>query len=109
MQFLDIISVNIWDILISLINLLILFLVFKHFLFKPVQKMLDQRKQQVEDIYAAADESRTAAEDMKQQYEAHENAFHQNHPNFPEPVSFDEQIKRVRQIRTIEAMQEKKL
>lgn len=44
----------------------------------------------------------------KQQYEAHENAFHQNHPNFPEPVSFDEQIKRVRQIRTIEAMQEKK-
>ena len=69
MQFLDIISVNIWDILISLINLLILFLVFKHFLFKPVQKMLDQRKQQVEDIYAAADESRTAAEDMKQQYE----------------------------------------
>ena len=69
MQFLDIISVNIWDILISLINLLILFLVFKRFLFKPVQKMLDKRKQQVEDIYAAADESRTAAEDMKQQYE----------------------------------------
>ena len=69
MQSLDIISVNIWDILISLINLLILFLVFKRFLFKPVQKMLDQRKQQVEDIYAAADESRTAAEGMKQQYE----------------------------------------
>ena len=42
MQFLDIISVNIWDILISLINLLILFLVFKRFLFKPVQKMLDK-------------------------------------------------------------------
>ena len=33
-QSLDIISVNIWQILISLINLLILFLMLKKFLFK---------------------------------------------------------------------------
>lgn len=70
MQFLDIISVNIWDILISFANLLILFLVLKRFLFKPVQKMFDSRKKQVEDIYAEADESRSAAVSMKQEYEA---------------------------------------
>ena len=39
-QSLDIISVNIWQILISLINLLLLFLIIKKFLFKPVQNML---------------------------------------------------------------------
>ena len=35
------ISVNIWNIVISLCNLLIIFLVVKKFLFGPVQKMLD--------------------------------------------------------------------
>ena len=69
-DFLDIISVNIWDILISLANLLILFLILKRFLFKPVQKMFETRKQQVENIYAEADENRSQAVSMKQEYEA---------------------------------------
>ena len=70
MQFLDIISVNIWDILISFANLLIMFLILKRFLFKPVQKMFETRKNQVDTIYAEADESRAAAVSMKQEYEA---------------------------------------
>ena len=70
MQFLDIISVNIWDILISFANLLIMFLILKRVLFKPVQKMFEARKKQVETIYAEADESRSAAVSMKQEYEA---------------------------------------
>ena len=70
MQFLDIISVNIWDILISFANLLIMFLILKRVLFKPVQKMFETRKKQVETIYAEADESRSAAVSMKQEYEA---------------------------------------
>ena len=69
MQSLDIISVNIWEILISLANLLIMFLILKRFLFKPVQKMFETRKQQVDQIYSEADKSRTAAESMKQEYE----------------------------------------
>ena len=69
MQSLDIISVNIWDIIISLANLLVMFLILKRFLFKPVQKMFDMRKKQVEDIYAEAREERSQAEDMKQEYE----------------------------------------
>ena len=35
LQTLDIISVNIWQILISLINLLIMYLILKKFLFGP--------------------------------------------------------------------------
>ena len=70
MQSLDIISVNIWQIIISLANLLIMFLIIRRFLFKPVQKMLETRRKQVEDVYAEADEKRAAAIGMKQEYEA---------------------------------------
>lgn len=70
MQSLEIISVNIWSILISLANLLIMFLILKRFLFKPVQKMMAARKQQVDQIYQDAKENRDSAINMKQEYEA---------------------------------------
>ena len=69
MQTLDVISVNIWQILIPLANLLIMFLILKKFLFKPVQNVLAQRQAQVDRIYADAEQDRTAAGDMKQEYE----------------------------------------
>jgi F-type H+-transporting ATPase subunit b len=69
MQSLDIISVNIWNILLSLANLLIIFLIMKKFLFKPVQKVMNERQSQVDKIYSDADESRNAANEMKQEYE----------------------------------------
>lgn len=70
MQSLEIISVNIWSILVSLANLLIMFLILKRFLFKPVQKMMAARKQQVDQIYQDAKENRDSAINMKQEYEA---------------------------------------
>ena len=70
MQSLEIISVNIWSILVSLANLLIMFLILKRFLFKPVQKMMAARKQQVDQIYQDAKENRGSAIHMKQEYEA---------------------------------------
>ena len=66
----DIISVNLWDILISFANLLIMYLILKRVLFKPVQKMFETRKNQVDSIYAEASESREQAVSMKQEYEA---------------------------------------
>ena len=69
MQSLEIISVNIWSILVSLANLLIMFLILKRFLFKPVQKMMAARKQQVDQIYQDAKENRDSAINMKQEYE----------------------------------------
>lgn len=69
-QSLDIISVNLWQILISLANLLIIFFILKRFLFKPVQKVMQARQDQVNKLYGEAEESRSAAAGMKQEYEA---------------------------------------
>ncbi|MBR6568936.1 MAG: ATP synthase F0 subunit B, partial [Clostridia bacterium] len=66
----DIISVNLWSILISLANLLIMFIILKKFLFKPVQKVFAQRQEQVDKIYGDAEQDRNAAVSMKQEYEA---------------------------------------
>ncbi len=64
MQSLEVISVNIWQILISLCNLLIMFLLLKKFLFKPVKKMLAERQAAIDEQYdaAAADKQRAAAD-----------------------------------------------
>ncbi len=55
MQTLDIISVNIWQIVISLCNLVIIFLIIKHFLYKPVKKMMDKRKEDIDKELAEAE------------------------------------------------------
>lgn len=61
----EVISVNIWLILISLCNLLILFLILKKFLFKPVTKTLDERKKAIDADYTAAAEANSEAEQSK--------------------------------------------
>lgn len=65
MQSLEVISVNIWQMLISLLNLLILFLLFKKFLFGPVNKMLANRQRDIDARYDAAEEAKCAAEEDK--------------------------------------------
>lgn len=62
MQSLDVISVNLWQILISLANLLILFLLIKKFLYAPVQKMLDKRQAELNSKYDEAREAKSKAE-----------------------------------------------
>lgn len=61
MQHLDIISVNLWQMLVSLLNLVLLFLLVKKFLYKPVKKMLDERQKSIEDDYAAASTAKEQA------------------------------------------------
>lgn len=67
-QNLPVISVNIWQILISLANLLILFLILKKFLYKPVLRMLEARQNAVEEQYSAADEAKRSAMADKAEY-----------------------------------------
>ena len=62
MQSLDVISVNIWQILISLCNLVILFLILKKFLFKPVQNVTQTRRAELDDIYSEAKAAQTRAD-----------------------------------------------
>ena len=68
-QSLDIISVNLWQILISLANLLIIYLILKKVLFAKVQGVMNTRQSQVTEMYDAADKSRTDAESMKRSEE----------------------------------------
>lgn len=68
-QSLDIISINVWSILISLANLLIIFLILKKLLFKPVKKMLATRRAQVDKIYDDANAAKKTAEADREIYE----------------------------------------
>ena len=69
MQTLDIISVNLWQILISLANLLIIFLVVKKFLFKPVKNMMAKRQAEIDAQYADAAAAQKTADDNKAEWE----------------------------------------
>ena len=73
MQHLDVISVNIWQILIALINLTILFLVLKKFLFKPVEKVLKKRQDELDGQYEKANNALSAAETAQSEYETRLN------------------------------------
>ena len=70
MQSLSIISVNIWQILISLANLAILTLILKKFLFKPVRKVLDGRREAIDESYARAEKAQAEAEENRKNYAA---------------------------------------
>lgn len=62
MQSLDVISINLWDTIISLLNLLILCYIIKKFLYKPVKNMLSKREAELNDLYKTANESIMRAE-----------------------------------------------
>lgn len=61
MQALDVISVNFWQIIISLTNLILLFLLVKKFLFGPVERMLQKRQDDIDNRYKDADEAKKRA------------------------------------------------
>ena len=61
-QTLDVISVNIWQIVISLANLLLIYIILKKLLWKPVQKVMDERKAMVDKQFADAAEAEAEAE-----------------------------------------------
>lgn len=69
MQSLDVISINIWQILVSLLNLVILFLLIKKFLYKPVKKMLVDRQANIDKKYSDAEEARNKALEDQKSYE----------------------------------------
>lgn len=69
MQTLDIISVNLWQILISLCNLLILFLIIKKFLFGPVKKAMAKRQQEIDSKLDEAESAKQIALSGKTKWE----------------------------------------
>ena len=64
------IGLNPWTALFMLCNLVLVFLVFKKFLFKPVQKMIDDRQKEIDDLYAEGEAKRLEAEQLHADYSA---------------------------------------
>ena len=69
MQTLDIISVNLWQILISLANLFIIFVILKKFLYKPVEGVMQKRREEIDMQYAEAAKAEEVAEKNKKEWE----------------------------------------
>lgn len=69
MQSLEIISVNLWQILISLCNLLLLFLILKKFLYNPVRNMLAERQNAIDSQYADAESAKSDALALKDEWQ----------------------------------------
>lgn len=65
---LEFISIDVWRMIMQIINLIILFLLVKKFLFKPVQNILAKRQQEVDTMYADAQTAQTEAETMRDEY-----------------------------------------
>ena len=69
MQTSEIISVNLWQIVVSLLNLVILFLILKKFLFKPVKNVLKSRQDKIASSYTEAENARAEAEATRTELE----------------------------------------
>ena len=60
-----------WTIIFQYCNLLILCLLIKKFLFKPVMAVLKARQDEIDGIYDAANQDRARAAALKQDYDRH--------------------------------------
>lgn len=58
-----------WSIFWAVLNILILFILLRIFLFKPISKMLDDRTQSIQKDIDDAERARKEAEELRQQYE----------------------------------------
>ena len=67
-------GVNPWTALFILLNTLAIFFVAKKSLFGPVMKMIEDRQQEIDDMYSAAGQAKSSAEAMQAEYQQKLNA-----------------------------------
>lgn len=63
------ISIAPWTIIFQILNLLLLMVLFKKYLFKPVTEILEKRQAEIEGHYQEAQQAETDAKAMKADYE----------------------------------------
>lgn len=63
------INISFWNILFTVVNLLILFIAFRIFFFKPIRKIIEARKNEVDEMYAKANAENEAAEARHAEYD----------------------------------------
>ena len=64
----DFIGVDLWTALFTLLNTLTVIFVGTKFLFKPIMKMIADRQQEIDDMYANADAAQANAQAMEEEY-----------------------------------------
>ena len=69
-QFESFIGVNFWTALFTLLNFLAVFFVAKHFLIGPVMKIIKDRQDEIDGMYADANAAKADAEAMRVDYQA---------------------------------------
>lgn len=65
----DFIGVNLWTALFTLLNTLAVIFVGTKFLFKPVMKMIAERQQEIDDMYADAETAKADAQVLQSEYQ----------------------------------------
>ncbi|MGN0633437.1 MAG: F0F1 ATP synthase subunit B [Oscillospiraceae bacterium] len=70
-------NIDLWDILWTVINLLLFFILLKKFLFGPVTAMMDRRAQMIKDEIDSAKAANDEAKSLKAKYEEELKDAHQ--------------------------------
>ncbi len=63
------INISFWNILWTVVNLLILFIAFRFFFFKPIANIIAKRQQEADEVYAKATEKENEANELARSYE----------------------------------------
>ena len=69
-DFLAFVTIDVWTLIFTWGNLIILFLVMKKFLFKPVKNIIDERDEEIKSKLDDADETVKKANEMKAEYDS---------------------------------------
>lgn len=114
-------GVNPWTALFTLANTVTLFIVLKKNLFKPVMKMIEDRQNEIDDMYRKADDSKQQAEALQAQYEEKfaaatqeaerivKEAVHRGHDREAEIIrAANEEASAIREKASADIAQEKK-
>ena len=62
-------DINIWNFIWTAVNLIILYILLRIFLFKPINKLMEDRTRSVQEDIDSAKKAKEDAEALKQQYE----------------------------------------
>ncbi len=62
------VTIDVWTLIFTWGNLIILFLLMKKFLFKPINNILEKRKKEIDEMYDNAETSKNEAEKLLSEY-----------------------------------------
>lgn len=64
----EFVSLDTWELIFTWVNLLILFLIMKKLLFKPIVNVMKERENEVHAMYENAENAKNEAQSLKEEY-----------------------------------------